>query len=491
LTVCCDDGIIRGMSAKPQPSYEELVAENTMLKSDNAQLRAAFLALQERVAELEARLNQNSKNSSWPPSSDSPFVKPAPKSLRGTSSRRPGRPDGQPGVTLSQVEKADVVEVHEPASCGGCGGDLAGAVVAGVVRRQVFDLPEVALQVTEHRIVSRQCACGAVTCGPVPEKVAAPVQYGPRVRAALVYLMHEQFLSKDRVVAAMADLFNLALAPGTVASAVTECAATVEPVGAQIAGHIARSGLAFFDETGFRTAGACHWLHSASVPDAVHLSVHRRRGRVAMDAAGILSGFTGIAVHDAWAPYDTYEQATHLLCAAHLLRELVAVTESATGPSARKTTAMARQALKALTDLKKAADLARVTGQPGIEARVKERALRYLRAAAAVGAQATAGRTSKLQAKHHALFRRLRDRFDDYTRWVHDLHLPFDNNAAERTVRMPKLRIKVSGSMRTLTGAQDFAAIRTYTATATRHGTNAYDALVSAMRGDPWTPTFA
>ncbi|HEV2637616.1 MAG TPA: IS66 family transposase [Actinocrinis sp.] len=325
----------------------------------------------------------------------------------------------------------------------------------------------------------------------MPAKVAAPVQYGPRVRAALVYLMHERFLSKDRTAGAMADLFGVGLAPGTVASAVAECAATVEPVGREIAGHIARSGLAFFDETGFRTAGACHWLHSASVPDAVHLSVDRRRGRVAMDAAGILPGFTGIAVHDAWAPYDTYEQATHLLCAAHLLRELVAVIESATGEAAKKTTAMAQQALDALMGLKNAADLARATGQSAIGARAKERGLRYLGAAAQVGAQTTAGRASKLQAKHHALFRRLRDRFADYTRWVHDLHPPFDNNAAERTVRMPKLRIKVSGSMRTLTGAQDFAAIRTYTATATRHGINPYDALIAAMRGDPWTPTFA
>jgi transposase len=491
LTVCCDGGIIEVMSAELQPSYEELAAENAALRAEVSELTAVLAQAVARIAELEARLNQNSKNSSRPPSSDSPFVKPAPKSLRGKSSRRPGRPDGQPGVTLSQVETADVVEVHEPPVCGGCGGDLAGAVVAGVVRRQVFDLPEVALQVTEHRIVSRRCGCGAVTCGPVPAKVKAPVQYGPRVRAALVYLMHEQFLSKSRAVGAMADLFNVALAPGTVASATAECAVTVTPVGQGIAGHIARSGLAFFDETGFRTAGACHWLHSASVSDAVHLSVHRRRGRVAMDAAGILPGFTGIAVHDAWAPYDTYQQATHLLCAAHLLRELVAVTESATGPTGKKTTAMAQQALDALMGLKKAADLARATGKPVIEARAKERGLRYLQAAAQVGAQTTAARTSKLQAKHHALFRRLRDRFADYTRWVHDLRLPFDNNAAERTVRMPKLRIKVSGSMRTLTGAQDFAAIRTYTATATRHGTNPYDALIAAMRGAPWTPTFA
>jgi transposase len=200
---------------------------------------------------------------------------------------------------------------------------------------------------------------------------------------------------------------------------------------------------------------------------------------------------TGIAVHDAWAPYDTYGRATHLLCAAHLLREFIAVTETATGTTAKKTRAMAQQAIDALLALKNAADAARDRGQAVINARVKDRGLRYLEAAARVGVQATATRASTLQRKHNALFRRLRDRFADYTRWVGDLRLPFDNNAAEQTIRMPKLRIKVSGSMRTLTGAKDFAAIRTYTATAARHGQNAFAVLIDAMRGDPWMPSWA
>ncbi|HEV2637615.1 MAG TPA: DUF6444 domain-containing protein [Actinocrinis sp.] len=148
------------MSAEPQPSYEELAAENAALKAELVEVGALLAQGLVQIAELQARLNQNSKNSSRPPSSDSPFVKPAPKSLRGKSVRRPGRPDGQPGVTLSQVEVPDAIEVHEPPVCDGCGGDLVGAVVAGVVRRQVFDLPEVALTVTEHQIVSRRCVWG-------------------------------------------------------------------------------------------------------------------------------------------------------------------------------------------------------------------------------------------------------------------------------------------------------------------------------------------
>ncbi len=103
-----------------------------------------------------------------------------------------------------------------------------------------------------------------------------------------------------------------------------------------IADAIAAASLAHFDETGFRVEGACHWLHSACTPLAVLYSVHRKRGTVAMDAAGILPRFTGIAVHDAWAPYDSYDKATHLLCSAHILRELIATTETATGRTKKR-----------------------------------------------------------------------------------------------------------------------------------------------------------
>lgn len=473
------------MSVEPKPSYEELLSENAALKEALVRVEAALAQAMARIAELEARLNQNSSNSSKPPSSDPPFAKP--KSLRGKSGRRPGRPDGQPGVTLSQVEVPGFTVVHEPSACGGCGASLAAAKLVGVARRQVFDLPEQALEVTEHQVVARRCGCGTVTCGVAPEYVSAPVQYGPRVRAACVYLMHEQFLSANRTAGALADLFGVDLAVGTVASAVAACAKTVAPVGRLIADRIAGSPLAHFDETGFRVEGACHWLHSACTPQAVFYTVHRKRGRQAIDAAGILPRFTGIAVHDAWAPYDCYDKATHLLCSAHILREFIAVTETATG----RTMKLAEQAVEALRALKKAADRARELGRETMNDRAMDRGLRYLEAAARVGVQATAKRATKLERKHNALFTRLRDRFTDYTRWVHDLRLPFDNNAAEQTVRMPKLRIKVSGSMRTLTGAEHFAAIRTYTATAVRHGKNAYSVLVEAMRGLPWIPTFA
>jgi hypothetical protein len=205
-----------------------------------------------------------------------------------------------------------------------------------------------------------------------------------------------------------------------------------------------------------------------------------------MDEIGILPRFTGIAVHDAWAPYDTYDDATHALCNAHVLRELVYVTDTDTGHVA----GLAEQAINALTRLWRLVATARADGHEPDPAAISDQQ-HLLRSAVVLGAEATAARASKLQRKHHALFVRLRDRRDDYQRFVADPRVPFDNNPAEQTIRMPKLRIKVSGCMRTLTGAEHFAAIRSYTATAVRHGTNMLDALIQAVTGNPWIPTTA
>jgi transposase len=475
------------------PTYAELAALVVELRSELAQTRVELAAARERISELEgqvtdltARLGQNSVNSSKPPSSDG-LAKPAPKSLRGKSGRGPGRPKGQKGTTLRQVADPDHrVEYRPQGPCAGCGTDLAEAVVVGIERRQVFDLPErIGLEVTEYQVLTCRCACGRSEKAPGTKGMRAPVQYGPRLAAAGVYLMHGQFLSKDRTATTLADLFSAPVAPSTVASWVRTCASRLDTFGRLVAEKVAGAPVAFFDETGFRTAGALHWLHSASTGDFVHLSVHRRRGCEGIDAAGILPGFTGIAMHDAWAPYDTYTDATHALCAAHALRELIAVTER----GSQKARCAAYRGIDAILALKKAAEQARADGLDAIAVSVKNGELQALTQAVADGLKATATRSSKTEANHHALFKRLTKRWDDYLRWVHDLTLPFDNNPAEQTIRMAKLRIKVSGCLRTLRGARDFAAIRTYLATTARHEQRMLDVLVQVMRGSPWTPT--
>lgn len=460
-----------------QPSYEQLTAENV-------ELRAALAAALARIAELEARLGMSSRNSSKPPSSDG-LAKPAPKSLRGKSGRGPGRPKGQAGFTLEPVAEPTHRRRHEPPACAGCGGGLAGAPVVGVEARQVFDLPEsIALEVTQHDLVARECSCGTVTKAVAPAGVNAPVQYGPRLAGVGVYLFHGQFLSKGRTAAALGDLFGADVAPGTVASWTARAAeAITDEVIPVITDRIADAPVAHFDETGLRTAGKLAWMHSASTDTDVLLSVHTKRGTKGMDAADVLPRFTGVAVHDAWAPYDTYRKLTHALCNAHALRELIYVQDTAP----KHVADLAGQATDAVLAIKKLVDTAAVSGlavDPDALAHQK----RLLKSALVLGRAATSGRSTKLERKYNALFTRLIKRWDDYLRYTHDPQVPFDNNPAEQTIRMPKLRVKVSGCFRSLDGAQDFAAIRSYIATAARTGQNILDALTQAAAGTPWIP---
>jgi transposase len=447
-------------------------------------LREQLAVLQSQVADLAAQVRSNSRNSSKPPSSDGP-AKPAPKSLRGKSGRKPGRPKGQPGATMQLSDHPDKVVKHRPKRCGGCGKSLRRGEVTGVERRQVIDIPPVKAEVTEHQVLTVKCGCGCETRAGAPEEAPAPVQYGPRIMGTGIYLWHGQFLSRDRACQALSEMFGCAPAPGALASAARKTAAFLSPVLTAITRHLIAAEVAHFDETGFRTAGRLAWVHSASAGNFALFTVHAKRGKDGMKAAGVLPSFAGIAVHDAWAPYDSFDGAAgHALCCAHVLRELVAVTE--TGTDLDK--AWAQQAIDALLALDKAAETARQDGKNAISPEALEEHEGWYRKAAAAGIALNAGRNGKLQRKRHALAKRMQDREDDYLRFARDLRVPFTNNAAEQSIRMCKLRIKISGCMRSMAGAGEFCAIRSYLATAARHGIGALEALTSAFQGRPWIP---
>ena len=474
----------------PDDAAPDLRAVNARLRgllaerdAEVAALRELVAGLQAQVADLAAKAGQNSKNSSRPPSSDG-LAKPAPKSLRGKSGRKPGRPKGQPGTTMRLSDHPDRVVRHEPSCCSRCAAALSGALETGAVLRQVTEIPVVRAEVTEHRMIGRRCACGTVTWADAPDGVTAPVQYGPRAAAVAAYLWHGQFLSRGRAGQAMADLFGCSPSPGAIASMSRRIAGAVAPSVAAVRDALAAAPVAHFDETGFRVAGGLAWVHSASSGKYVLVTVHPRRGKAGMDAAGVLPGFAGIACHDAWAPYDCYDCEGHALCCAHLLRELAAVTETGT----RDDVTWARQAGDALLALKKAADQARADGSGAVGAQVLEEHSRWFREAASAGIILNAARRTALHRKRHALASRMAARGADYLRFARDLRVPFDNNEAERVIRMSKLRIKVSGCMRSMTGAEAFCAIRSYLATAARHGIGRLDALAQAAAGTPWIP---
>jgi len=461
-----------------RPSYEDLAAEN-------AELRAMVETLRVQVAELTVRLGQDSQNSSRPPSSDSPFTKPAPRSLRGRSGRKPGGQPGHPGSTLALVADPNERLRHEPGPCSGCGADLADAPEMGVERRQVFDLPPMAVRVTEHQLIARRCSCGAVTCGAAPEGVTAPVQYGPRVTAIILYLYVGQFLSKKRTAQALAELFGTPVSEGTVARMTTRAADDLDEFCDVVRDRIADAEVAGFDETGLRVAGSLHWVHCARTDRYTLITCHPKRGRKGIDDAGVLGRFRGVAVHDAWAPYDTYPGTGHQLCCAHALRELAGVADTAP-PGADW--CWAGQAADALTALQRLVAETQARGADTVDAHALNAQVQLYRSAAQIGITQTAARSDPVMKKHHALARRLLDRQDDYLRFTTDRRIPADNNGSERDIRMIKLRQKVSGCLRSLTGAKQFCTIRSYLSTAAKHGRHMFDTLVMLTEGQPWLP---
>jgi transposase len=460
---------------------ERLAQRDVLIEALSAELGAARV----RIAELEARLGQSSRNSSKPPSSDG-LAKPAPKSLRKRGARKPGGQDGHPGSTLVPVALPDEVIAHEPGCCRGCGDDLGGAPEVGREHRQVFDIPPISVRVLEHQLIKRRCGCGAVTSAEAPEGVSAPVQYGPRITVIILYLYVGQFLSKKRTAAALAELFGTPVSEGTVAAMSARAAAGLGGFLEWTRANLAAAEVVNFDETGLRVEGKLRWVHSASTGKYSLIFVHDRRGTKGMDAAGVLPEFTGIAVHDVWAPYDTYTSCTHALCGAHVLRELQAVTDLA--PEGQWCWgAQAADALRELNELVNDA-LAVSNTLENIDPAALAAAIHRYRSAALLGVQATGARTSKLMGKHNALAHRLINRQDDYLRFTGDPRVPFDNNAAEREIRMIKLRQKVSGCLRTLIGARQFCAIRSYLATAAKHGIHFFAALTTLAEGRPCLP---
>ncbi|MDT5046856.1 MAG: transposase, partial [Mycobacterium sp.] len=272
-----------------RPSYEELAAENAALRETIEDLQAVVTALRAEIAELKRQLGQDSSNSSKPPSTDSPFAKPAPKSLRRQSGRKPGGQPGHPGSTLPLVADPKTRLRHEPGACGGCGADLAEA----------------------------------------PDGVTAPVLYGPQITAIVLYRYVGQFLSKKRAAQALAELFGTPLSEGTVAAMCERAASGLDGFLDVVRDRIADAESAGFDETGLRVASSLHWVHCARTGKYTLITCHAKRGKQGIDDMGVLGRFKGVAVHDAWAPYDTYLDPAHQLCCAHALRELQGVADAA------------------------------------------------------------------------------------------------------------------------------------------------------------------
>ena len=469
-------------------SREELLQLIAAQQEQIAALTAQVVALTMRVKELEDRLATDSHNSSKPPSSDG--FRQKTRSLREPSGKRPGGQAGHDGTTLRLVETPDRIVRHRPARCPACGQGLEDAEATRMERRQVVDLPAIRLEVVEHQAQCLVCPrCAAVTAGSFPAGVEQPVQYGPRIQALGVYLLTYQLVPYERTRELLEDVCGCAPCPATLQAAVERTAAGLVNTEAAIKRALRDAAVEHFDETGLRVEGRRQWLHVASTKELTHYSWHAKRGTAATDASGILPAFTGIAVHDGWQPYFTYDCA-HALCNAHHLRELTFVEE-------QDQQAWAGEMKRLLLDIKKRVEAERAAGRAEADAETRQEfAARYQQiieaglAANPPPAPPPPGqRGRRKQSKAKNLLDRLSDHRREVLAFLEDFRVPFDNNLAERDLRMMKVQQKISGGFRSEVGATAFCRIRSYVSTMRKQRQNALTAIERVFAGTPVIPS--
>lgn len=460
-----------------------IVAVVRGLHQDNTRLR-------QRVAELEHQLHRDSHNSSKPPSSDG-IRHRKPKPRRKRSGRKPGAQPGHAGTTLALVDTPDRVIEHRVTQCEHCARDLQAVAPLEVQRRQVVDIPDRPVEVTEHRGEVKRCPdCHRTTHAVFPSGVAAPVQYGPGITARIVYMHCYQLIPVKRISEWFRDEWQLPLSTGPIMRSLREAADRVEPIMETVRLALQRSRHSIHaDETGMRVQGTLWWFHVASNDRLTWLFAHRHRGHQAMDAADILPHRPDESntVHDGLPAYRKYP-GTDSLCNAHHCRELEDAKE--------RTQQAWPEALQAvLYEMKDAAEAARQAGAAKVDPELRDRLRARYDALIRQGLEenpevlpAPGRRRRPKQTKTRNLLERLdRDR-EATLRFFEDLSVPFTNNLAERDLRMLKVRQNVSGTFRSEEGAKRFALLRGYLQTGRKQKQSLWAVLQSVVRGEPWKP---
>lgn len=483
-------GEIRARLAERDRENTLLGEENAALRKTETALRGQLAALVERVAELERRLGQNPRNSHRPPSSEG-YDKPAPRSRRTRSDRRPGGQPGHEGTTLCQVATPDELVRHRPPTCSGCGALLADAPVASTEARQVFDLPPIALRVVEHVLEHRRCGCGRVTMAAPPAGVGAPAQYGPGVRALATYLLAGQHLPLARTAELLSELVGAPVSEGSLAGWYAEAAAGLDPFLDTVTTGLTGAAVVGADETGARVDGGLAWIHAARTDALTLYTVSAKRGVEAMREAGVLPalGRDAVLVHDFWGPYWSFD-VVHAVCGAHLLRELAAAAD--VDGQASWASGMDRL----LGEINRTVAAARDVGADGLAARqlatYQRRYAELIDAGwAANPDHGPGGRGHRRRPKHVNLLDRLDAHRDEVLRYAADLRVPFTNNGSEQDVRPVKIRLKVAGCLRTMAGADALCRLRSYLSTARKQGQSAFAVLRMLHNSDPWLPAIA
>jgi len=480
-----------------QAAFKQGEAEVVAL-FDKVSLQIVELAEQlakqaEVIKELQAKAAKNSRNSAKPPSSDGYGKANKTESLRKPGEHSNGGQTGHTGSTLNAVETPDHIETHDPNCCIECHTSLGEVEVERVEERQVYDIPAMKIEVTAHRVIFKKCpGCGTENKGDFPETVTQPVQYGQGVKTWAAYFNNQHFIPVARTAQIFKDLLGHAPSEATLLKANLKLVELIEPARLAVKEQLQQADVLHLDETGLRVKGKLHWLHSASTDKLTDYTVHGKRGKEAMAEAGVLDEFTGKMVHDHWKVYFTYEQSEHALCNAHHLRELNFIEKQYQQPWAADMAALLIEIKDEVEKTAPETDHLSLHACELFEQRYDEIVTQGLNDNPYAAPENKEGQAKKRgrpkQTPAYNLLIRFRDFKSETLAFMHDFRVPFDNNQAERDIRMVKVKQKVSGGFRTFEGAQQFGAIRGYISTAHKNAINIFDAITSAFSGSPFIP---
>lgn len=468
---------------------QQIMKQNAELVSTVAELNQTINELNQTISELKEQINKNSKNSSKPPSSDGLKKPPVNKnrSLRQKSGKKQGAQNGHDGVYLSVIADPDFIEPHMHSDCQSCpyhDNCLAKACIKET--RHEIDA-EVVVNVTAHQLVVVN-DCPLHHCekaGAFPDNIKATVQYGKNLQAIVVAFNTVGAVSINRTHEILSSVFNIPLSIGTIKNMVTRCANAVKPAYEKLRQTLENLSLIHCDETGTRVDGKTWWVHDVSDKDYTYLEIHQKRGHLGMDAIGILPKFHGIAVHDCWASYWKYQDVQHAICCAHLLRELNGIIENYPDQ------AWAQQFKELLLAMKKVKDKAIANGKEALSYyhlhkfdKNYDEIIKKAYEENPLPEPATRKRGRKKKSKVLNLISRLDKYKASVCLFINNLSVPFDNNQAERDLRMIKVKTKVSGCFRSEDGAREYLTIMSYIGTAHKHKINAFTAIKEALNGN-------
>lgn len=442
-----------------------------------------ILQLIDRIEKLESQLAKNSHNSSKPPSSDGLKKKKRTRSQRRKSGKKSGGQNGHKGKTLEMTDTPDEIIKLSVDACMCCGNSLKDHEPKDYKRRQVSDIPPIKVHTTEFQAEVKDCFnCGTENTAAFPEGITHKIQYGNYLRALMTYFRNYQLIPVERSKEIFEDIFLIPLCEGTIVNATKRCAAALSGFSDWIFDKLVNSKVVNFDETGVNIGGKLHWLHNASTPLLTSYFVHEKRGSDAFDAMGILPVFEGKAVHDHWKAYLKYS-CGHSLCNAHHIRELTFVYEHYDQKWAKKM-------IKFLCEVKGEVGKAKIEGKLLEGSRIKQFENKYKRilkegfkANPPPEPEKVKKRGRKRKGKVLCLLERLRDFQKETLAFMYDPDVPFDNNLAERDIRMVKVQQKISGLYRTISGAEQFCIIRSFVSTVKKQGYSVIDALEKILNG--------